>query len=73
MKEHTAILSVVMLTLEAFKLVPSLTAIIIATTTEGIVGFIALLWSCLCLLHSNWTKMRRRAEKGGETNKKKGL
>ena len=58
-KEHTAILCVAVLTLEAFKLVSSLTAIIIAMTREGIVGVTALLWSCLCPLHSNWTRMRR--------------
>ena len=62
-KEHTAVLCVAVLTIEAFKLVSSLTAIILATTREGIVGLTALLWSCLCPLHSSWTKMRRRAER----------
>ena len=62
-KEHTAVLCVAVLTIEAFKLVSSLTAIILATTREGIAGLTALLWSCLCPLHSNWTRMRRRAER----------
>ena len=62
-KAHTSILCVMVLILEAFKLVSSLTAIILAMTKEGIVGLTALLWACLCPLHNNWTRMRKRAER----------
>ena len=64
-KKHTALLCIAVLVLEAFKLVSSLTTIILAMTREVIVGLTALMWSCLCPLHSDWTRMRRRAEKGG--------
>ena len=62
-QEHTAILCVAVLTLEAFKLVSSVTAIIVAMTKEGIIGVTALLWACLCPLHHSWTRMKKRAER----------
>ena len=62
-KAHTGVLCLCVLCIEAFKLIASLTAILLATTREGIAGLTALLWSCLCPLHSNWTRMRRRAER----------
>ena len=62
-KAHTGVLCLCVLCIEAFKLIASLTAIFLATTREGIAGLTALLWSCLCPLHSNWTRMRRRAER----------
>ena len=62
-QDYTAILCLAVLILEAFKLVSSVTAIIIAMTKEGIIGVTALLWACLCPLHHSWTRMKKRAER----------